>query len=243
MYTRPVMCSSSGTRGPTGFPARRKRANSSGERKGMCEEEEEEEAGLGQQPVEMPAEGKGVKQKASVSQKRPPEGASEAVGENPEQCQGCDAEEAAQSGSHGSGQGEGVARQQVRTLKEGPPPPSPNSFPEVAIPGWATAPRCFGEKETDPGFVAKAAGGFPHSHFLLDTRTEVVQIPRSEKVESTQQGEGGFKLVGFPPFLSDPQYLLTAPSALSVTQFWEDPDGFDLHPDHLLSHMLREQVC
>lgn len=69
----------------------------------MCEEEEEEEAGLGQQPVEMPAEGKGLKQKARVSEKRPPEGASEAVGENPEQCQGCYAEETAQSGSNGLG--------------------------------------------------------------------------------------------------------------------------------------------
>lgn len=56
-----------------------------GERKDTWEEEEE--AGLGQQPVEMPAKGKRLKQKARVSEQRPPEGAREAVGENPEPCQ------------------------------------------------------------------------------------------------------------------------------------------------------------
>lgn len=55
-----------------------------GERKDTWEEEE---AGLGQQPVEMPAKGKRPKQKARVSEQRPPEGAHGAVGENPEQCQ------------------------------------------------------------------------------------------------------------------------------------------------------------
>ncbi|ETE63153.1 Small nuclear ribonucleoprotein Sm D2, partial [Ophiophagus hannah] len=172
----------------------------------------------------MPAEGKGLKQKARVSEKRPPEGASEAVGENPHVTVPTIRLLRRVSGSNGSGRWEGFARQQAHTLKE-VPPPSPNSFLEVAIPGWATAvgtpsqrigrrsaldskvgqagfdrsrPRSFGEKETDPGFLAEAVGGFPQSHFLLATRTEA---------------------------------------------FWDDPDGFDLHPDLLLSHTLLEQVC
>lgn len=61
------------------------------------------------------------------------------------------------------------------------------------------------------------------------------------KLNSTHRVEGGFKPVVFIPFW--PPKPPAAPSVLSMTHFWEDPAGFDLHPDHLISHTLREPVC
>lgn len=96
------MCSASGTRGlPASLPGGKQPTAKAGERKDTWEEEEEEEAGLGQQPVEMPAKGEKAEAESQSQRAVAARGCPRSCGGEPRAVPGWEAEEKAQSGSNG----------------------------------------------------------------------------------------------------------------------------------------------